>query len=32
MNEYKYVTNEIFPHGLGTRISLLLNAITYSII
>lgn len=32
MNDYKYVTNEIFPHGLGTRISLLLNAITYSII
>ena len=29
---YKYVTNGIFPHGLGTRISLLINAISYSIL
>tara|TARA_R110000868_G_scaffold209966_1_gene459889 strand:+ start:1322 stop:1819 length:498 start_codon:yes stop_codon:yes gene_type:complete len=30
--DYKYVTNGIFPHGLGTRITLLTNAIAYSII
>ena len=28
----KYITNEIFPHGLGTRVFLLTNAIGYSII
>ena len=28
----KYITNEIFPHGLGTRMFLLTNAIGYSII
>jgi hypothetical protein len=26
----KYITNEIFPYGLGTRIFLLTNAIGYS--
>jgi hypothetical protein len=30
IDNYTYVTNQIFPHGGGTRISFLLNAIMYS--
>lgn len=30
INNYKYITNQIFPHGIGTRISFLINAIAFS--
>jgi len=29
-NNYKYITNQIFPHGGGTRVGLLVNAIIFS--
>jgi hypothetical protein len=32
INDYKYITNEIFPHGGGTRVTLLTNAIIFSIL
>ena len=30
IDNFNYITNQIFPHGLGTRIALLINAIAYS--
>ena len=30
IDDYKYITNQIFPHGMGTRVSFLINAIAFS--
>ena len=30
IDDYKYITNQIFPHGMGTRVSFLVNAIALS--